>query len=113
MTSDLAIFDVEQRGDRTVVSLHDWQSSMEMFYWPSADSFASKIRSQLDELISEQQCRTLAINMSSVTLLPSSFLGVLIALCKGGVRVELVHPSPTVREALQVTKLDQFFVVRD
>lgn len=113
MASDLAIFDVAQTGERTVVRLHDWRTSMEMFYWPSADNFANTVRSQLDELIREQQCRTLAVDMSSVSLLPSSFLGVLIAMCKRGVQVELLRPSPTVREALQVTKLDHFFAVRD
>jgi anti-anti-sigma factor len=113
MASEVAIFVVEQAGERTVVRLHDWQTSMKMFYWPSADSFAARVRSQLDELISEQHCRTLAINMSSVNLMPSAFLGVLISLCKGGVQIELLHPSPSVREALHVTKLDQFFVVRD
>jgi len=113
MASDLAIFDVEQTGERTVVRLHDWRTSMEMFYWPSADNFACTVRSQLDEVIREQQCTTLAVDMSSVSLLPSSFLGVLIAMCKKGVHVELLRPSPTVREALQVTKLDHFFAVRD
>ena len=113
MASDLAIFDVEETGERTVVRLHDWRASMEMFYWPSADNLTSRVRSQLDELVNEQHCTTLALDMSSVSLLPSSLLGVLIAICKRGVRVELLRPSPTVREALKVTKLDHFFAVRD
>jgi anti-anti-sigma factor len=113
MASDLAVFDIEQTGDRTVVRLHDWRTSMEMFYWPSADNFACTVRNQLDELVREQHCSTLAVDMSSVSLLPSSFLGLLIATCKKGIQVELLRPSPIVRETLQVTKLDQFFAVRD
>jgi hypothetical protein len=113
VASDQPIFVVEETGDRTVVSFRDWQSSMDALYWSGADVLVFKARTELEGLIDAHQAQTLVVDMSSVNPLPSSLLGLLISLSKNGVQVELLRPSPTVREALAVTKLDQFFTIQE
>ena len=70
-------------------------------------------RSELDALVGEHQCKTLAIDMASVKSLPTSFLSLLTSLSKQGVQIELLHPLRVVRESLELTKLDRFFTIRD
>jgi len=113
VTIDHPIFVVEETGERTFVRFLEWRSSFEAFYELSPDAFTSEIRDQLESLIDEHQCAVLAIDMSSVEPLPSLFLGLLIALSKSGVQIELLHPSPIVRESLEISKLDQFFTIQD
>jgi hypothetical protein len=113
LTNGPSIFAVERTGERTVVSFTDWRSTFGAFYGVTADAFASKARDQLEELIAEHGCTVLTVDLSPVGRLPSSLLGVFIALSKSGLQIELLHPSPAVCEALEVTKLDQLFTVRD
>jgi anti-anti-sigma factor len=87
---------------------------MELFYWSGgSEDFLVKLQSQLEELVSQHESKTLAIDMTPVNFLPSSFLGLLTSLAKTGLRVELLHVSATVRDSLETTKLDQFFSIRD
>jgi anti-anti-sigma regulatory factor len=108
-----SIFAVQQTGERTVVRFNDWLSSFGAFYGVTADAVASEARDQLEELIDEHGCTILAIDLSPVRRLPSSLLGVFIALSKGGLQIELLHPSQVVCEALEVTKLGRFLTIRD
>ena len=103
---------VEESGERTVVGFRDWQSSFGVYCGLTVDALAFEARHQLEGLVGQHQCTALAIDMSPVGYLPSSLLGVFIGLFKGGVQVELLHPSPSIRESLEVTKLDRFFTVR-
>jgi anti-anti-sigma regulatory factor len=113
VAGDSAIFLVKETGERTVVGFRDWQSSLDALYWTGANVLVFQARSELDALIAEHQCRTLAIDMTSVEPFPSAFLALLISLTKEGVRIELLNPSEIVREGLRITKLDTFFAIRD
>jgi hypothetical protein len=113
VAGDSAIFVVKETGERTVVGFRDWQSSIDALYWSGVNALALKARNELEALIAEQQCKTLAIDMAAVEPLPSSFLALLISLSKNGVQIELLNPTAVVREGLGITKLDQFFTIRD
>jgi anti-anti-sigma factor len=99
--------------ERLVVRFRDWRSSYEAFRGLMLDVIATKARQQLEELTRKQRCNVLAIDASDVDRLPSAFLGVLIALSKSGLQIELLHLSPSVRQSLKVTKLERFFTIRD
>jgi anti-anti-sigma factor len=113
MTTDAFIFVVEKTGERIVVGFHDWGTSAEAFYRSGAEGVVSAVRNQLESLIARHECKVLAIDMTPVDPMPSAFLGLLISLRKGGMKIELLHPSGTVRESLDTTKLLRFFTIRD
>jgi len=105
------LFVVDEVGERTVVRFDDRHSYFEAFRGLMADAIASEARHQLEELASQHQCEVLAIDVSAADHLPSSFLGALIALSRGGPRIELRHLSASAREAMEVTNLDRFFTI--
>jgi hypothetical protein len=113
VAGDSAIFVVKETGERTVVGFRDWQSSLDFLYWTGANVLVFQARSELEALIVEHQCQTLAIDMTSVEPFPSAFLALLISLSKDGVQIELLTPSAIVHEGLAITKLDTFFTIRD
>jgi hypothetical protein len=114
MARDPAIFAVEETGERTIVAFRDWRSARETFYaFQGSDIFVSEAWDELQDLIGQHQCKTLAVNMAAVDRLPSLLLGLLVSLAKRGLQVELLHPSPAVRNTLGITKLDQLFTIQD
>jgi anti-anti-sigma factor len=66
----------------------------------------SECREELIRLIDEHQCRTLAIDLTGVRLIPSGMLGLLCSIRQQGIGVHLYNPSQDVREVLEITKLD-------
>jgi hypothetical protein len=58
-------------------------------------------------------CKVLAIDVTNVDVVPSSFLSVLVLLSTGGLQIELLRPSTSLLELLEKAKLTQFFVCRD
>ena len=70
-------------------------------------------RDQLFKLIDDHHCQVLAFDLTGVTLIPSGMLGLLTSLRKKVGRIELYNPSPDVREVLQMTRLDQFFDIKE
>jgi len=113
VVGDSAIFVVNSTGDRTVVAFRDWHSCLDALHWTGANVLVFQARTELEALVAEHQCHTLAIDMTSVEPFPSAFLALLISLSKDGVQVELLSPSAIVREGLAITKLDTFFTIRE
>lgn len=66
----------------------------------------------LARLVSESHCQILVVDLMNVELVNSWILGVLAAIRQRGVRIELYHPSESVRQALAVTRLDEMLHVR-
>lgn len=66
-------------------------------------------REEMFELIRQQNCRMLAIDLTGIKLIPSGLLGLLVAVHQRGVSVCLFNPSDDLREVLEITKLDQLF----
>lgn len=64
---------------------------------------------QIVELIEQNRCRVLILDMQGAWFLPSKTLGALLALRRIVDRIELHNVSVEVRECLRVTQLDQIF----
>ena len=63
-------------------------------------------RDELLDLIRENHCTTLALDLTGVRLIPSGMLGMLCSIRRRGIEVHLYNPSQDVREVLEITKLD-------
>ena len=68
-------------------------------------------RDQITELVKRNQTKTLAFDMTGVRLMPSGLLGLLASLRDTVGKIQILNPCEDVREALEVTKLNQIFEV--
>lgn len=68
---------------------------------------------QIRELIAQNHCRTLILDMQGVWFLPSRTLGSLLSLRKNVERVELHNVSDELREGLRVAQLDKLLHVNE
>ena len=68
-------------------------------------------RDQITELVKRNQTKTLAFDMTGVRLIPSGLLGLLASLRDTVDKIQILNPCEDVREALEVTKLNQIFEV--
>ncbi len=68
-------------------------------------------RDQITELVKRNQSKTLAFDMTGVRLIPSGLLGLLASLRETVGTIQILNPCEDVREALEVTKLNQIFEV--
>jgi anti-sigma B factor antagonist len=64
-------------------------------------------RSEIIDLLKKNDCKVLAFDLTGVTFIPSSLLGLLSSVRQMGVEVHLYNPSPDVQEVLSVTHLDR------
>jgi anti-sigma B factor antagonist len=70
-------------------------------------------REELVDLITREQCRVLAFDLTGVKLIPSGLLGLLASIRQLGAEVHLYNPSDDVREVLSVTNLDRLMPVHE
>lgn len=63
-------------------------------------------------LIEDHSCEFLVVDLMDVSLVTSWVIGILAAVKKHGIRVELYHPSPVIREILSTTHLDDLLHIR-
>lgn len=68
---------------------------------------------QIRDLIEQNNCRVLILDMRGVWFLPSRTLGALLSLRKKVQRVELHNVSEELREGLRVAQLDQILHVNE
>jgi anti-sigma B factor antagonist len=64
-------------------------------------------RDDLVRLIDEHKCRTLAIDLTGVKLMPSGLLGLLSSIHRLGVEVQIYNACPDIREVVEITRLDK------
>jgi anti-anti-sigma regulatory factor len=62
---------------------------------------------EIGQLLDRTGCRELVFEMEGVVMVPSGFLGVITSIVKRGVVVTIRHPSPDVRDVLELTHFDQ------
>ncbi|MEQ9066274.1 MAG: STAS domain-containing protein [Gimesia chilikensis] len=78
------------------------------------DTFSVKdIRDELLELVKENQCETLALDLTGVKLIPSGMLGLLASMRDLNIDIHLYNPSEDIREVLEITRLNQFMHLHD
>lgn len=70
-------------------------------------------RDAIDELISNNDIETLAVDLTGVRLIPSGLLGLLASTRRHGVDVHVYNPSEDVREVLSVTNLDKLMPIHE
>lgn len=70
------------------------------------------IREHLLEMIERSDCEILVVDMLDVGVVSSWVLGILAAIQRSGVQVELYHPSKEMQDVLEVTNLSNYLHVR-
>lgn len=73
---------------------------------------ATMCRDELLNLVDNHDCQMLVVDLSEVEVVSSWILGILAAIRRTGVDVELYHPTPGMRGVLSVTHLDDLLHVR-
>jgi hypothetical protein len=111
--SESSIFTVVESGERATVAFRDWPSAREAVCSVASLGFFADMRAELIDVVTENNSAVLAIDMAPADYVNSAFLGILIAMHKRGVKVELLNPSADARQVLEITRLDQLFVVRE
>jgi anti-anti-sigma regulatory factor len=71
------------------------------------DHVLGRYLGEIGQLLDRTGCRELAFEMQGVVMVPSGFLGVITSIVKRGVVVTIRHPSPDVRDVLELTHFDQ------
>lgn len=69
-------------------------------------------RRKLQQLVDEHACQELVVDLYDMPVVSSWILGLLAYIRTRGVLVHLYHPSPAVRDVLQISHLDRLMDVR-
>lgn len=73
----------------------------------------AECRDELVSLIKENDCTSLAVDLTGVRLIPSGLLGLLASIHKLGVELHLYNACDDIREVLEITKLDQLIQLHE
>ena len=103
MADLFATLEIVQNGERTVVGFGGRELLDQVNLAACHD--------QITELVKRNQTKTLAFDLTGVRLMPSGMLGLLASLRDTVGKIQILNPSEDVREALEVTKLNQIFEV--
>lgn len=103
MATEFATLEVSQNGDVTIIGFGGREILDQI-------NIAS-CREKIVELVKQNQSKTLAFEMSGVRFIPSGMLGLLASLRDTVGTIQIRNPSDDVREALEITKLNQIFDV--
>jgi len=71
---------------------------------------AAHYRAAITDLLKENNCSTVAFDVTGVGLIPSGMLGLLVSLRKTeelSLTVQLFNPSADIEEVLQITKINR------
>ena len=73
------------------------------------DQQLEAFRDGLTQLLHENKCRTLVLDLTGVKIVSSGTLGFLFSLSRQGTEIRIFNPSDGIREVLEITKLGQVF----
>ena len=76
------------------------------------DLYSETVRQQLSWLVDHHDCEMLVVDLMDVKTISSWILGVLAAIQRNGIDVELYHPSIEIQNRLNVMNLSAFLHVR-
>jgi anti-sigma B factor antagonist len=93
--------EVYQTGALTVIGFGDREHLDQMNL--------AECRDEVFELIRQQRCRLLAIDLTATPSIPSGMLGLLVAIHQQGISVCLFNPNEALCEVLEITRLDRLF----
>ena len=109
MFDEQALFVVDEAGEHTAIHFRNWAATQKEFFQPQEPELLERIRGQLKSITDDEHSKILAVDLTDIELMPSSLVGVLVAIQKTGIKIELLHPSETVRQTLATMKMDPFF----
>jgi anti-anti-sigma factor len=95
----LGLLEIYQAGELTVVGF----GGREILEQISLAEY----REELLNLVQEADCRTLALDLTGVRIIPSGMLGVLASIHRLDVDVHLYNACDDIREVLEITHLDE------
>lgn len=98
MTARRDTIDIYRAGPLTVVGFGDRNP---------LDISVIACQNELLQVIRENGCHTLAIDLTGARLVASGMLGVFASIQRKGTRVLLFNPSPDLAEVLEITKLNR------
>ncbi|MEX0718427.1 MAG: STAS domain-containing protein [Planctomycetaceae bacterium] len=99
------IIKVYQAGELTVVGF-DGRDVLD-------DVNVATFKTEIADVVRDNDCRVLAVDLTGVKLVPSGLLGLLASLRELVSEVHLYNPSPDVREVLEITRLDQIMPIHE
>lgn len=73
----------------------------------------AECRDELVSLIKDNDCESLAVDLTGVRLIPSGLLGLLASIHKLGVELHLYNACDDIREVLEITNLDQLIQLHE
>lgn len=73
----------------------------------------AECRDELVSLIKENDCTSLAVDLTGVRLIPSGLLGLLASIHKLGVDLHLYNACDDIREVLEITNLNQLIQLHE
>jgi anti-anti-sigma factor len=74
---------------------------------------APYVQESLLSLVNRSVCQILAVDLMEVSIVSSWVLGILAAVHKSGINVQLYHPNSALQDVLETTRLDSMLHVRD
>jgi anti-sigma B factor antagonist len=95
----LGVLEVYEAGELTVVGF----GGREILDFVSL----AECRDELQDLIRDHDCRSLAIDLTGVKIVPSGLLGLMTTVHSSGVEVHLYNACDAVREVIEITNLDR------
>ncbi|WP_437204656.1 STAS domain-containing protein [Planctomicrobium sp. SH664] len=78
-----------------------------------SDANVAACREELLQLMEDERCTTMAVDLTGVTFLPSGLLGLLASIRNHGAKVHLYNPCDEIREVLATTRLDTLMEIHD
>ncbi|MEW4529654.1 MAG: STAS domain-containing protein [Maioricimonas sp. JB045] len=75
-------------------------------------TIAAECLDRLLELVDSHQCEVLVVDLMDVKVVSSWILGVLAAVKRHGIDVELYHPTAELRDVLATTHLEDLLHIR-
>ena len=107
------VFNIREQGSRTLVDFEDWQQSKRIFQQAGEDHhFVHECHRELQDRLKNYGNNVLAFNLETISVLPSSFLSLLVWLRNDGARIVLINPSEAVLHTLRITNLDRLFAIQ-
>lgn len=73
------------------------------------DQQLESFRDGLQQLLRENDCKLLVLDLTGVKIISSGTLGYLFSLNRQGIEIRIFNPSDGIREVLEITKLGQIF----
>jgi anti-anti-sigma factor len=105
LTMESKILDIYQAGELSVIGFGG-QEVLDRID-------LGECRDELSKLIDNHNCRTMAIDLTGVKVMPSGMLGLLSSIHRQGVEVRIYNACRDIREVVEITRLDQILKLHD